>query len=117
MLRSRVTNILALGAAAGSGAGKRKREDGGFAVPEPKVRRPEAAAAALPPEEDERARALRMMEADTAPVDAQGLDVAGVRRLINGLERKVCVQDLCAWSAYSRNRFQNPWKLTCHCRL
>mmetsp|Transcript_17914 Transcript_17914/g.46800 ORF Transcript_17914/g.46800 Transcript_17914/m.46800 type:complete len:583 (+) Transcript_17914:161-1909(+) len=68
----------------GGAAGKRKREDP-FAVPAAKAARPPDA----DPVEDERARALRMMEADTAPVDGPGLDDAAVRRLVHGLSRKV----------------------------
>jgi hypothetical protein len=70
-----------------------------FVVPAPKARRPDtdvsdvppdAAAAAAAPEEDERTRALRLMEADTAPAEGSGLTIAGVRRLIKSLDRKVC---------------------------
>jgi hypothetical protein len=38
--------------------------------------------------EDERSRALRMMEEDSEPVEGGGLDAAGVRRLFHGLEKK-----------------------------
>lgn len=72
-----------------------------FVVPAPKARRPDTdvsssssdvppdAAAAAAPEEDERTRALRLMEADTAPAEGSGLTIAGVRRLIKSLDRKV----------------------------
>eukprot|EP00038_Savillea_parva_P010860 m.193312 g.193312 ORF g.193312 m.193312 type:complete len:601 (-) comp18896_c0_seq1:31-1833(-) len=93
------------GPATERGAGKRKRDGDGFALPLPKASRAtedaggageagaaaaaSEAGAAMTEEEDERTRALRMMEADTAPVHGPGMDASDIRRLIHGLERKI----------------------------